>query len=326
MSRHRIGTDGCGVRTLVSFYGCPLACRYCINRELLASDPGAKWYEPSELLSELGRDNYYFLTTGGGVTFSGGEPLLHADFISEFCSLCDPDWGLAVETSLNVPLENVAKVAACVDTFIVDVKDVNPATYSAYTGGDLSRVLENLQYLKDEFVERCGHEVILRVPLIPGYNTRDDVMKAVEFLMDRYHGVFGIDLPTYVTSKDDAPVPDGKRICRILKAIRAGLIRDNALGIVQPVCTHRGNCPGTCPVCDAELDAINRKAADAGEDFNYYRTMAEIEDRYARALSFEPGIASNRTELMGMPQDPRTLMGDVCLPEFDKRTPDDENL
>ena len=82
--RHRLATDGHGVTTLVAFHGCPLRCNYCLNPQCL--NPAMVWRDitTSQLLDELMLDNLYFLATGGGVTFGGGEPLLHSEFIDEF--------------------------------------------------------------------------------------------------------------------------------------------------------------------------------------------------------------------------------------------------
>ena len=83
ISRLRMGTDGKGVRTLVGFYGCPLNCKYCANHYCHQSETVRADYTPEELLEVLSIDEPYFLMTGGGVTFGGGEPLLQAGFIHE---------------------------------------------------------------------------------------------------------------------------------------------------------------------------------------------------------------------------------------------------
>ena len=85
-TRHRIGTDGEGVTTLVGGAGCPLRCVYCINREILKMQ--ARLVSPEEMYDLLKVDDLYFRATGGGVTFGGGESLLHADFISAFRRVC----------------------------------------------------------------------------------------------------------------------------------------------------------------------------------------------------------------------------------------------
>ncbi|MBR3733776.1 MAG: radical SAM protein, partial [Bacteroidaceae bacterium] len=84
ISRHRIATDGKGVTTLVAMHGCPLSCRYCLNPQCKNVGAVLQDYSPQQLLSEVTGDNLYFLATGGGITFGGGEPLQYPDFIAEF--------------------------------------------------------------------------------------------------------------------------------------------------------------------------------------------------------------------------------------------------
>ena len=313
ISRHRLGTDGEGIRTLVSFTGCNLDCRWCINRELRRETPDGRWYTPEELVGELMKDNWYFITTSGGITFSGGEPLIHSTFIKEFCGLCPQDWSINVETSLNVPSVNVDEVLPYIDTFIVDIKDTDPGIYSRYTGESINQVMCNLDALHRERTS-----VVVRIPLIPEFNTEDDVEKSANVISERYGNAFDMDLFEYVTDRNLLPERDGRRVCRILKAVRRGLIRENGLGIKQPVCRHKGNCPGTCPVCDAELDEINSRLSQGGE---CARTSYEME-RYEEDLRFRMGSHDQDTMLAGMPAPPpRMLMGDVCIEPFKENEP-----
>ena len=76
VSRHRIGVDGIGVTTLAAFHGCPLRCRYCLNPACLGSADRLYRYTPESLFEKVRIDNLYFLATGGGICFGGGEPLL----------------------------------------------------------------------------------------------------------------------------------------------------------------------------------------------------------------------------------------------------------
>ena len=171
MSRLRIAVDGEGVTTLVGFMSCPLRCRYCLNPQTLTLDTPHKEMTPEELYGEIRKDGLYFLATGGGVTFGGGEPLLRPDFIRAFRSLCGPDWKLNAETSLNVPEENVKALIPVLDNWIIDIKDMDPDIYSRYTGRDNARVLGNLRLLAEAgLADRCT----LRIPLIPEYNSDED--------------------------------------------------------------------------------------------------------------------------------------------------------
>lgn len=170
LARHRIGIDGKGVTTLCTFHGCPLRCQYCINPQGLDEKTTCTYYTPEELYQRTKVDELYFLATGGGVVFGGGEPLLHPDFIGKFRALCGQDWRLTAESSLYVPKENILAASECVDDFIVDIKDTDPEIYRRYTGRENDLPLSNLAYL----LSLVGSErIFVRLPRIPGYN--DDI-------------------------------------------------------------------------------------------------------------------------------------------------------
>ena len=181
LSRLRMGTDGKGVTTLAAGAGCPLSCRYCINRRLLKEAP-QECVTAEELLERVRIDDLYFRATGGGVTFGGGESLLHAEFICRFRDLCPPEWRIAAETSLAVPREHLLAAISAVDEFIVDCKDTDPEIMK-----------ENLEFL----LASCGAErILVRVPYIPGFNTAEDQARSAEAL--REMGVMRLELFEYV--------------------------------------------------------------------------------------------------------------------------------
>lgn len=196
IARHRLSTDGDGVTTLVAFHGCPLRCRYCLNPQSLGDGSRFREYSPEELYAETRIDELYFIATNGGVTFGGGEPCLRPQFISEFRELCGPAWQLNLETSLCVPSANIEALLPVVNTMIIDIKDMNPDIYHSYTGQSNGRVLDNLRLIAD--AERQS-DCIVRIPLIPDYNTntdREQSRKALEALgFDRF------DLFTYQIRK-----------------------------------------------------------------------------------------------------------------------------
>ncbi|WP_301855496.1 radical SAM protein [uncultured Duncaniella sp.] len=171
ISRHRLSTDGDGVTTLVAFHGCPLSCRYCLNPYSIGDGSRFREYSPEELYAETRIDELYFLATNGGVTFGGGEPCLRPDFIGRFREQCGCDWRINLETSLNVPSENIKSLLPIVDTLIIDVKDINPAVYCDYTGRDNVRVVDNLKLIADQARQM---DCVVRLPLIPGYNNDAD--------------------------------------------------------------------------------------------------------------------------------------------------------
>ena len=190
--RLRMGTDGSGVTTLVAGAGCPLCCRWCINARLLAEAP-AEMVTAEALLKRVKIDDLYFRATGGGICFGGGESLLHTDFIRCFREIAPAEWRITVETSLAVPAENVLGAVDAVDTFIVDCKDMDPGIYHRYTDGDSTLMTENLRRL----LQKAGPDrILVRVPLIPQYNTAEDQARSAELL--RKMGVKRLDLFSYV--------------------------------------------------------------------------------------------------------------------------------
>ena len=194
--RLRMATDGAGVTALVGAFGCPLRCKLCINpqtwhRRADGTLPFTR-VTPAELYDKVRIDSLYYLATGGGVTFGGGEPLLHTAFITAFRQTVPKEWRIYAESCLNVPEDNVRAAARVVDHFFIDIKDMNPAIYKAYTERDNTPVKSNLALL----LSLVGADrVTLRVPRIPGFNTDADVEASVRELSDM--GVTLFDVFTY---------------------------------------------------------------------------------------------------------------------------------
>lgn len=193
VSRHRILCDGQGVRSLVVFHGCPLRCKWCINP--FSFDPNARrtLMTAEELYDQVKVDELYYLATGGGVTFGGGEPLLYSDFLREFRALCGPEWHLCAETSLAISPEAVAVAASVIDLFFVDCKDLSPEIYQRYTGQRNDLMKDNLKRLLSLV---SPERIVVRLPLIPDYNTEEDRQKSRALLSEM--GITQIDLFSYI--------------------------------------------------------------------------------------------------------------------------------
>lgn len=181
ISRLRMSTDGDGVTTLVTFFDCPLHCKYCINdfchekdRSFDGKPRGA--YTPAQLVKVLRKDDIYYKMSGGGVTFGGGEPLLQSAFIHEVCKLADPAWKICIETSLNVPWRNVEPVLDDIDEWIIDIKDMDRHIYEMYTGVSNQNLLDNIFRIRD-IVDHS--KIHIRIPRIEGYNTEENVQKSI---------------------------------------------------------------------------------------------------------------------------------------------------
>ena len=162
--RLRMTTDGAGVTTLICAMGCPLRCRFCINPASWDGSFGGKQYTTEELYDAVKIDSLYYVSTGGGLMFGGGEPLLQSKFLKAFMEKYQAlGWHFYLESSLNVPREHLDDVIPYIDEYLIDTKDMNEERYALYTGGDYKRFYENLLYLK----EKVGEEkIIVRVPTI----------------------------------------------------------------------------------------------------------------------------------------------------------------
>ena len=295
ISRHRLGTDGKGITTLVAFHGCPLRCKYCLNKECWEPEERFRRYTPQSLYDELKIDDLYFRATGGGVTFGGGEPCLQADFIVEFRKLCGPDWKIRVETSLNVEQSLIGRLAPVVDEWFVDVKAERSVAYKEYTGVYRRQAMDNLSYLTSrERLSIPKEKVHIKIPIIPGFVDEAQAEETRQLFADimEYPDV---EVFRYVTDKGREKATHkgrGKRVCELLKDIRREVTFKNGIALEERECTHKGDCPGTCPVCEMEVAALTRQLE--GKDILVsHSTIERIEDFDSTdntEVDFLPGI------------------------------------
>lgn len=146
-------------------------------------------YTPQELVSQLARDRVFYGETGG-VTFSGGEALLQADFLRECLTLCKQEkLHTCVDTAANVPWLTVESVAAVTDLFLIDLKAVNPDLHRRLTGADNHHVLENIRKLN-----HMGHDMWIRIPLASGFNAVPDELRAMADFLKGLRSVRKVDL------------------------------------------------------------------------------------------------------------------------------------
>ncbi len=177
--------DGEGIRYAVFFTGCPLRCVYCHNPDT--------WYKSgknmsaSELCKKIKRYKPYF-KNGGGVTFSGGEPLLNANFIVETGELLKREGiNYALDTSGSIPLTQSVKNALInAELVILDVKFYDRKSYLKYTGGDFNNFIAVGKYCSNNNIRMW-----LRTVIIPGINDNEDSVKnyadfAKQFKFERY--------------------------------------------------------------------------------------------------------------------------------------------
>jgi pyruvate formate lyase activating enzyme len=147
----------------------------------------------SELMTEIRKDKPYYESSGGGITFSGGEPLLYPDFVTEVSKQCREE-GIhtAIETAGHVAWEIFERLMPYLDLIFFDIKHIDPDLHKAYTGVTNELILENLKKLSDVFAP-----IIIRVPVIPGYNNSVDVQQQIYEFVKTLRNIQRVELLPY---------------------------------------------------------------------------------------------------------------------------------
>lgn len=196
VNRHRFSTDGNGITTLITLAGCPLNCKYCINKRILETSK-IKEYTADELLSNIIIDYCYFIATGGGITFGGGEPLLQSEMILKILDILPPNITVNVETSLNADNEFIGDVINRVNALFIDIKSMNSKIYEEYTGNNNNKTLKWLKYIVDNNLQ---HKCTIRIPNIPNYTTKYDIEYSIKTIEEM--GFKNIDTFDYVIKSE----------------------------------------------------------------------------------------------------------------------------
>lgn len=169
--------DGPGIRTTIFFQGCGLRCLWCQNPEGLAfSSDTANNYTVKEVMDIILKDKAYYLSTSGGVTLSGGEPLMQnaENLIPLLKQLKKEKINVTVETTLFTPWQNVEKFAPYIDLFYVDLKVVgNDSLHKELTGKDSAQININIKKLI-----LLGAKIKFRMVVVPNYNDSEENIKA----------------------------------------------------------------------------------------------------------------------------------------------------
>lgn len=219
--------DGPGIRTTVFFKGCPLSCVWCHNPESQLRKPELMFYrekctgcgrcagitaenknficfsgakeicghsaDTEEIMHEVLKDSIFYENSGGGITLSGGEPLFQLDFALEILSKAKKNrLHTAVETCGYASGNAVRAVAENTDLFLFDYKESDPELHRKYTGADNKLILENLR-----LISGLGKKIILRCPIIPGFNDRDEHFTAIGKLASSLDSILRVEIEPY---------------------------------------------------------------------------------------------------------------------------------
>ncbi len=210
--------DGEGLRYDIFFTGCPLRCAYCHNPDTWHN--GEYDMSPEEVFDKVIRYKPYF-KNGGGVTFSGGEPLLNADFINALSPMLRKSGiGYCLDTSGAVPLTDSVKTAIDhADMVILDVKFYDEDSYKKYTKGDFDRFVAVGRYATEK-----NKRMWLRTVIVPGINDKkEDMDKYADFVkqfrFEKYEllgfhtmGFFKYDELGIENSLKDTPALDKEKL------------------------------------------------------------------------------------------------------------------
>lgn len=288
ITRLRINSDGDGVRSVVFFYECPLSCLWCCNPETRFGNK-FKFVSVNQLYDLIKRDQIYFDATRGGVTFSGGEPLCHTEYICLFLKKYGRFFNANIETSLYSSFDNIKKLIPLINEWYIDFKVFDEEKHVEYTGFSNKIIKENLIRLSD--IVDC-HKIIVTYPLVPGYNdSADNVDKMISFM--KKNGLKRVEIHPYRKNSEikneylglkyitvdevsmqtvniikgcfleegieviERDVVTERSKCSFLKDIRRSYCEEHGINIEIPECTYIGPCIGTCPECEKELFQIN---------------------------------------------------------------------
>ncbi|PKL41305.1 MAG: hypothetical protein CVV44_01335 [Spirochaetae bacterium HGW-Spirochaetae-1] len=195
--------DGPGLRTTIFFYGCGLRCLWCQNPEALAYPPDLPFdgnYPIADILDTVLRDKEYYFSTGGGVTLSGGDPLLQNpdSLISLLTLLKKEKIHITAETTLHASWKNIVNIAPYIDQFLVDLKVAgDDDLHVKLTGQNSILIHANIRQLIDS-----GAAVKFRMVMVPGLNDSEAGIKAAaEFLQSL--GYESIELLKYHNMYED---------------------------------------------------------------------------------------------------------------------------
>jgi len=210
--KHFAVHDGPGIRQTIFFKGCPLNCWWCHNPESQNKKPenysqtnklegktftkeATLGYQISdeELFKIIEGDRIFFEESGGGVTFSGGEPLMQAGFLYKMLKQCkNRNIHTCIDTTGYTAEKTIQKVAKKTDLFLYDIKLIDDELHQKYTGIPVQQILANLLWL-----DTHHQNVVLRFPVIPGITDTEQNLSAIKSFIKTLKNINHLDLLPY---------------------------------------------------------------------------------------------------------------------------------
>lgn len=197
--------DGPGIRTIVFLKGCVLRCKWCCNPEsqeyqiqtmMVQGKPKTIGRDVTveEVMETVMKDQIYYQRSGGGLTLSGGESLCQAEFARDLLRAAKARGiNTAMESMAGLPYEKVEMVLPYLDTYLMDIKHMNPLKHKEFTGKSNELMLENAR----KIAESGQTKLVIRVPVIPTFNDQPDEIRDIVWFADKLPGVDKIHLLPY---------------------------------------------------------------------------------------------------------------------------------
>ncbi|WP_410207898.1 pyruvate formate-lyase-activating protein [Fusobacterium sp.] len=184
--------DGPGIRFVIFLQGCPLRCKYCHNPDTWNITGAKIKASPEEVFKKIKRYKRYF-GKKGGVTVTGGEPLLQKDFIMELFKLCkEENIHTALDTSGYIFDTEVKNILEYTDLVLLDIKSIDEKIYKNLTGVELRPTLEFAQYLN-----KINKKTWIRHVVVPGITDNDELLKNLSVYISKLNNIENIEVLPY---------------------------------------------------------------------------------------------------------------------------------
>lgn len=196
--------DGPGIRTIVFLKGCMLRCRWCCNPEsqeyaIQSMVIGGKTkivgkdVTVDEVLDEVKKDRIYYRRSGGGMTLSGGECFFQPDFMLALLKGAKEEGiNTAIESTSCTKFDIIERALPYIDYYLMDIKHTDSRKHKEYTGVSNELILENAKR-----IAKSGHNLTIRVPVIPGFNDTESEISSIAEFASSLDGVTELHLLPY---------------------------------------------------------------------------------------------------------------------------------
>lgn len=183
--------DGPGIRVVVFFQGCALRCKFCHNPDTWSPNGGEE-YTPEQLVRKIERFKPYFEKSGGGVTFSGGDPLRQPEFLLEVLKLCKKkDINTCIDTA-GYGFGKYDEILKYTDLVLFDIKHITREGYKNITSMEIDGSLKFLEAMK-----KNDTKIWIRHVIVPGITDEEEHLKQLKEFIDKIPNVEKVELLPY---------------------------------------------------------------------------------------------------------------------------------